>query len=75
MWKVTYAIDTLDPKPDVSHFEEQWEALEFASDEMQRRVDFQVQHSPYAMSEEDVRAIEEHETQLIGISLVEEKDR
>ena len=67
MWKVTYAIDSLDPKPDVIKFEEQWEALEFASEEMQRRVDFQVQHSPYSLSEQDVREIEEHETQLIRI--------
>ena len=72
MWKVTYAIDSLDSHPDVIHFEEQWEALEFASEEMQRRVDFQVQHSTYALSEEDVRAIEEHETQLIRIDSVEE---
>ncbi len=72
MWKVTYAIDSLDSQPDVIHFEEQWEALEFASEEMQRRVDFQVQHSTYALSEEDVRAIEEHETQLIRIDSVEE---
>ncbi len=71
MWKVTYAIDSLDSQPDIIHFEEQWEALEFASDEMQRRVDFQVQHSTYALSEEDVRAIEEHETQLIRIDSVE----
>ena len=67
MWKVTYAIDSLDPQPDVIKFEEQWEALEFASEEMQRRVDFQVQHSPYSLSEQDVREIEEHETQLIRI--------
>ena len=72
MWKVTYAIDSLDSQPDVIHFEEQWEALEFASEEMQRRVEFQVQHSTYALSEEDVRAIEEHETQLIRIDSVEE---
>ena len=72
MWKVTYAIDSLDSQPDVIHFEEQWEALEFASEEMHRRVDFQVQHSTYALSEEDVRAIEEHETQLIRIDSVEE---
>ena len=72
MWKVTYAIDSLDSQPDVIHFEEQWEALEFASEEMQRRVEFQVQHSTYALSEEDVRAIEEHETQLMRIDSVEE---
>ena len=67
MWKVTYAIDSLDSQPDVIKFEEEWEALEFASDEMQRRVDFQVQHSAHSMSEQDVREIEEHETQLIRI--------
>ena len=67
MWKVTYAIDSLDPKPDVIKFKEEWEALEFASEEVQRRVDFQVQHSAYSLSEQEVREIEEHETQLVRI--------
>jgi hypothetical protein len=45
-WRVTYAIDSMDAQPDEIDFEEQWEALEFLADEMHRRVDFQVQHSP-----------------------------
>ena len=66
-WKVTYAIDSLDSQPDEIEFEEQWEALDFATEEMHRRVQFQVEHSQYSLSEQDVREIEEHETQLIRI--------
>lgn len=66
-WKVTYAIDSLDSQPDEAEFEEQWEALDFATEEMHRRVQFQIEHSQYSLSEQDVREIEEHETQLIRI--------
>ena len=66
-WRVTYAIDSMDAQPDEIDFEEQWEALEFLADEMHRRVDFQVQHTPFKLSAGDVREIEEHETQLVRI--------
>jgi hypothetical protein len=66
-WKVTYAADSLDPNPIVEMFEEQWEAIDFATEEMHRRVQFQVEHSQYSLSKQDVREIEEHETQLIRI--------
>ena len=70
MWRVTYAIDSMDSQPDQIEFEEQWEALDFATEEMHRRVQFQVEHSQYSLTEEDVREIEEHETQLIRIEKV-----
>ena len=52
MWKVTYAIDSLDSQPDVIKFDEQWEALEFASDEMQRRVEA-LEHAMEVLEQED----------------------
>ena len=70
MWRVTYASDSLDSQPDEIEFEEQWEALDFATEEMHRRVQFQVEHSQYSLTEEDVREIEEHETQLIRIEKI-----
>lgn len=68
MWKVTYAVDSLDTQPDEAEFETEWEAIEFATEEMARRVDFQVQHSPYSMSEKEVRELEELESQLVRIT-------
>jgi hypothetical protein len=67
-WRVTYAIDSHGrAAEDEIDFEEQWEALEFLADEMHRRVDFQVQHTPFKLSAADIREIEEHETQLVRI--------
>ena len=32
MWKVTYAIDSLDPNPMVMQFEEEYEAIDWLND-------------------------------------------
>ena len=69
-YKVTYAIDSLDPNPMIETFESEWEALEFVSDEMQRRVEHVVAHSSQALSEADVLAIEENESTLVHIERV-----
>jgi hypothetical protein len=47
MWKVTYAVDSLDPNPTVKTFDEEYEAIDWLGDEMSRRVDHVVQHSLY----------------------------
>lgn len=46
MFKVIYSIDTLDPKPDVTFFDTEEEAYDYVQDEIERRVSFQVSHSP-----------------------------
>ena len=43
---------------------------EWVHDEVQRRVDYVVQHSPYTISEEEYREIEESEYSLIKIEEV-----
>ena len=69
-YKVTYAIDSLDPNPMIETFESEWEALEFVSDEMQRRVQHVVAHSAHALSESDLREIEEIESTLVLIERI-----
>jgi hypothetical protein len=39
MWKLTYAVDSLDPDPMVKSFEEFTELTEWLDDEISRRVD------------------------------------
>ena len=69
-YKVTYAIDSLDPNPMVETFDSEWEALGFVSDEIQRRVQHVVAYSAHALSEADVLAIEETESTLVHIERV-----
>ena len=67
MWKVTYAVDSLDPNPTVTMFNEEYEAIDWLSDEMSRRVDHVVQHSPYSISESELVEIQENEASLARI--------
>jgi len=66
-YKVTYAIDSLDTKPLIKTFESEYEAVEWLENEVQERMDYVVQHSPYTISEEEYQEIEEYEYQLVRI--------
>lgn len=70
MWKVTYAIDSLDPDPVVMEFEEEYEAIDWLNDETKRRVDYIVEHSPYSVSEKDLTGLFEQEFSLARIDRV-----
>lgn len=66
-YKVTYAIDSLDNNPTIKIFNEEYEALEWVENEVQRRIDYIVQHSPFTISEEEYQQIEESEYSLVQI--------
>ena len=66
-YKVTYASFPLDEKPVIKTFDEHYEMEEWIFDEVQRRMDYVVQHSPYTISEEEYQEIEEYEYQLVRI--------
>ena len=66
-YKVTYAIDSLDTKPVIKTFESEFEAEEWLNDEVQHRIDYTVQHSPYTISEKEYQEIEEYEYSLVRI--------
>ena len=65
---VTAAVDTLDPSPDVIAFADVSEAEEWVSDEVERRVQYQVDHSPYTVTEDDREAMTEVEFTLFTIT-------
>lgn len=65
--KVTIACDSLDPNPVVMEFETEWEALDWLGEEIQRRVSFEVEHSPYAIGEQELNEIEETVSYLAHI--------
>ena len=72
-YKVTYAIDSLDSNPTIKFFDSEYEAEEWLNDEVQHRIDYTVQHSPYTISEKEYQEIEEYEYSLVRIEKVESK--
>ena len=72
-YKVTYAIDSLDTNPVIKTFEHEYEAEEWLHNEVQERMNYTVQHSPYTISEKEYQEIEEYEYSLVRIEKVESK--
>ena len=69
-YRVTYAIDSLDPNPIVETFDTESEAIEWLSDETQRRVEHIIAHSPYAIDDSEYESILETEYNLARIDVV-----
>lgn len=68
--RVTYAIDSLDPNPVVMEFDSEWEALDWANEEIERRVSYVVEHSPHSVDESELESIREIEATLCRIERV-----
>ena len=66
-YKVTYASFPLDEKPVIKTFENEYEAQEWLHNEVQERISWTVEHSPYTISEEEYQEIEENEYTLVRI--------
>ena len=66
-YKVTYRIDSLDTNPDIEYFDDQQEMFDYISDEVASRVEFAVSHSPYSLSDKDVKDLEVTEYSLVRI--------
>ena len=69
-YRVTYAIAALDSHPVIKLFEEEWEALEWLGDEIECRINWEVSHSPYSMTEQDIAELYETESTLYRIERV-----
>ena len=65
---VTAAIDSLDPSPDVIAFADVAEAQDWVAEEVDRRVQHQVDHSPYPVSEANRTAMSQVEFSLFTIT-------
>ena len=66
-YKVTYAIDSLDTNPVIKTFDEHYEMEEWLHNEVQERISWTVEHSPYTISEKEYKEIEEYEYSLVKI--------
>ena len=69
-YKVTYAIDSLDTNPTGKTFETEYEAEEWLFDEVQERISWTVEHSPFSISEEEYKEIEENEYSLVRMEKI-----
>jgi len=69
-YKVTYACDSLDPNPTVKTFDCFYEMQDWINDEVEVRIQFQVEHSPFSIDEKERESIEELERSLIRIEEV-----
>ena len=65
--KVTYAIDTLDPNPTIEYFDRFHEVEDYLTEEVERRVQWAVNHSQTSISEEERQELQEIEYSLITI--------
>jgi len=65
---VTYKAFDLDDKPVIKTFDSYDEAADWINDEIDHRVQYTVDHSPYLITEEERQQIEEHETSLVFIT-------
>lgn len=70
-YRVTYAIDSLDPNPTVMYFDEEWEAVDWLNQAVQSRVDSIVQHSPHMVEEDEFELLNEVEYELARIEQIE----
>ena len=71
-YKVTYAIDSLDTKPVIKTFETEYEADEWLHNEVDRRVNFTIEHCPYKLSDREIINIEESEYSLVRIEEIKQ---
>lgn len=70
-YKVTYAIDSLDPNPTIEVFDSEYEAIDFLREEVERRIDHIISHSQYSIGESEYYSIAESEYSLARIERID----
>ncbi len=70
-YRLTMAIDSLDNNPETIIFDSFCDAEDYYYNEINRRVEFTVSHSPFSLTNEDIQDLEESEQQLLKIEKIE----
>jgi len=65
---VSASVDSMDPNPEVIAFDTYWGAQEWVDEEIARRVQHQIEHSPYAISEDERESLLEQESELFKVT-------
>tara|TARA_X000000950_G_C13815024_1_gene619398 strand:+ start:831 stop:1082 length:252 start_codon:yes stop_codon:yes gene_type:complete len=66
-YKVAVYVDSLDTNPTITTYSEKWEALDAAHDAIEHMTQWEVDHSPYAISEDERDQIQERNSLLVKI--------
>jgi hypothetical protein len=66
-YKLTHAVCYLDSNPEIKIFDLWDELQDYITEEVERRVKFQVEHSPFSISEKEREEMEEEEWTLVKI--------
>ena len=74
MYKVTYPVYYNDTNPTIKYFDEKWEAEEWVSEEIDRRVSYIVEHSQYVITEDELYSLYNTEDELVRIEKVQNKN-
>ena len=74
MYKVTYPVYYNDTNPTIKYFDEEWEAQEWVSEEIDRRVSYIVEHSQYVITEDELYSLYNTEDELVRIEKVQNKN-
>ena len=69
-YQVTYACDSLDPNPVVKTFSEWYEMQDWITEEVERRVQVFVDHSPFMVTDQERLNQEQIEYTLLTIKEV-----
>ena len=69
-YRVTIAVDSLDPNPEVTEFEDFYEAEDFIHDSVDQSVQSLMSHSPYIISEKEYEHLLEQEMALTRLDVI-----
>tara|TARA_R110000822_G_C15289521_1_gene490907 strand:- start:1328 stop:1543 length:216 start_codon:yes stop_codon:yes gene_type:complete len=69
-YRVTIAVDSLDPNPEVTEFEDFYEAEDFIHDSVDQSVQSLMSQSPYIISEKEYEHLLEQEMALTRLDVI-----
>tara|TARA_Y100000385_G_scaffold286006_1_gene347114 strand:+ start:728 stop:943 length:216 start_codon:yes stop_codon:yes gene_type:complete len=69
-YRVTIAVDSLDPNPEVIEFEDFYEAEDYIHDSVNQSVQWHIDHSPYIIEEEEYDKLLEQEMALTRLDVI-----
>tara|TARA_R110000782_G_scaffold8681_2_gene28147 strand:- start:65 stop:280 length:216 start_codon:yes stop_codon:yes gene_type:complete len=69
-YRVTIAVDSLDPNPEVTEFEDFYEAEDFIHDSVDQSVQSLMSQSPYIISEKEYEQLLEQEMALTRLDVI-----
>jgi len=74
-YKVAVYVDSLDMNPTITTYDAEWEALDAAHEAIEHMTQWEVDHSPYAITDEERDQIAERNSNLVWITPCHKEER